>query len=305
MEAAVDNAYDKVNKILEKHTNSIKDIQPIVLKELNKEIVDFEKNLIKGTTTGQKEKILETLKKYKKNLEKSESVPLQGAIGTMKTWRQQKSLRYDPAVSLAQQKADYELAEIMTNVFENSVGKAVPEVGPLLKKATRLYKIHKDDLFLDKLMQYFSGGKPSSSPRSAAKSILSNKEVKRDLKRILTPQEYYNLQKDITKYAERIEKLNLAYRFRPAERRYRGNLREVGMIPWDIIKRGYHSLLGRTIKSFGKDVRGPIIGDNTLLYERGAPLLLRAQENAQKKEKKRSREYKWKKREERLIDLLK
>ena len=302
MEAAVDKAYDKVNKVLKKYANSKKDIQPIVLKELNKEIAAFEKNMVNGTATAHKQTLLETLKKYKKSLKESRGVGLQGAIGEMKSWRQQKSAGYDPAVPIAQQKADYELGEIMTNVFERSVGKAVPEVGPLLKEATYLYKLHKDDLFLDKLAKDFTGSQVASVPRRTAKKILSDPEIKRDLKRILTPKEYYKVQKDINKYSDRMEKLSLAYRFRPVEKESRGLLKEIARGVANSPGLVHRKLLNRNIKSFGKDIRGPVIGDNTLLYERGAPLLLRA--NEKKKEKKRSREYKWKKREERLIDLL-
>lgn len=313
MEAAVDKAYDKVNDILDKSIHSQKDIQPIVLKELNKEIAVVENNLIKGTSTAEKEKVLDTLKKYKKNLVDSKRVKLQGAVGEMRSWRQKKSAGYDPAVPMAQQKADYELANIMTNVFENSVGKAVPEVAPVLKKATHLYKLHKNDLFLDELAKKFTGSHNTEIPSKAAHLILSDIETTRDLKRILTPKEYNHLKQDITKYSERIDKLKLADRFRLRRTGNQGWLKNtfdtLGKSP-EYVK---HEFLNRKIKSLGQPVRRPLTegelkslskGVKQAVSQGAGPLIVKTTER--KKEKKRPpRQFKWKKREERLIDRLK
>ena len=225
VERAVDTQYNKVNKILKEYKSSEKNVKNVFLEEVDNVISDFKKEMMEGGSTKDKENILKKFLDYRDQIKNQTDVPLNKVIAEMKNWRHSKTLQYDPTLTRLQQSVDYQFNNGITKALDNTVAREIPAVATPLKKANALYGIHKEDQFLTDYYNKLASTKPTSGVNLSHKFVL-DKEVQRDLKRMLSPEEYHALQEEAWLFADRMEKLNLAHSLRDSRRDYKGGSRE-------------------------------------------------------------------------------
>ena len=225
VERAVDTQYNKVNKILKEYKSSEKNVKNVFLEEVDNVISDFKKEMMEGGSTKDKENILKKFLDYRDQIKNQTDVPLNKVIAEMKNWRHSKTLQYDPTLTRLQQSVDYQFNNGITKALDNTVAREIPAVATPLKKANALYGIHKEDQFLTDYYNKLASTKPTSGVNLSHKFVLDS-EVQRDLKRMLSPEEYHALQKEAWLFAERMEKFNLAQHLRDSRREYKGGGRE-------------------------------------------------------------------------------
>ena len=225
VEKAVDTQYNKVNKILKEYKSSEKNVKNVLLEEVDNVIDDFKKEMMEGGSTKDKENILNKFLDYREKIKNQMDVPLNKVIAEMKNWRHSKTLQYDPTLTRLQQSVDYQFNNGITKALDNTVAREIPAVATPLKKANALYGIHKEDQFLTDYYNKLASTKPTSGVNLSHKFVLDS-EVQRDLKRMLSPEEYHALQEEAWLFADRMEKLNLAQSLRDSRREYKGGGRE-------------------------------------------------------------------------------
>lgn len=225
VERAVDTQYNKVNNILKEYKSSEKNVKNVLLEEVDNVISDFKKEMMVGGSTTDKENILKKFLDYRKQIKNQKDVPLNKVIAEMKNWRHSKTLQYDPTLTRLQQSVDYQFNNGITQALDKTVARQIPAVATPLKKANALYGIHKEDQFLSDYYNKLGKTKPSSGV-NVSHTFFLDREVQRDLKRMLSAEEYHALQEEAWLFADRMEKLNLAQYLRDSRRDYKGGSRE-------------------------------------------------------------------------------
>lgn len=262
IEQLMNQAYHSLEEMIKTVPNAERNIQERVVKEIDKQIANWERGMTSGASTPKNEDVLKALKQYKKAYNKAKGTTISKVWEEAKAWRGEKAKKFDPVLNQTQQAVKHAIAGEMTDALERSLTEEIPEVRPLLNRATKLYKAYKQDQFLGQYLDSFAGGANKTSSSANVRDLIYNPETERELHRIFTKEELPVIKAHLHKYKTRMNTLNTATKISETRRVYKGGGRESkeGRIQ-DYIIDPILRLAGKkkSIKYLGEEVKPPYL----------------------------------------------